>query len=131
MEHNTLVNLQQLVGKVCSIITAKKDLPITRIQGITKDGIFGVDPHHPDLLNFYMFEHIISIHEELELHPDNPAHAEIIQSLEKKQVIPEEDEPVEEKKPNVASFIDINELTNLAKTTRQTYETLDFKQNLR
>lgn len=81
-------------GKVCSIVTASMNRAfdeqisrehfVIRVQDINADGIWGTHPYNNDVVSFFSMAHIISIHEEFELDPSNPEHAEMIKEYEAK-----------------------------------------------
>lgn len=148
--------MQHFVGKVCSIISTSMNRAfdesisrehfVVRIQEISLDGIWGNHPYNEEMVSFFMMSHIISIHEEVELNPSNPEHAQMISDYEEKvghkvkpdvkQLIP----PTQKTKGSIlpilnespmseadnlldmgdSSFVDIESLENLAETTRRT-----------
>jgi hypothetical protein len=104
---------------------------VVLIDEITMDGIWGTHPYNPDLLSFFNMEQVISIHQEIELNPDNPEHAQMIQDYEEKagqELKPDirppaniqEETPSEE--PEGVTFVDIENLEALAENTKRASE---------
>ena len=133
--------MQCFRDKVCSIVTASMnrafDEKISRehfvvlIDEITMDGIWGTHPYNPELVSFFNMEQVISIHQEIELDPDNPEHAQMIQEYEeqsgqelKPDIQPsahtQEETPSEE--PEGMTFVDIENLEALAESTKRASE---------
>lgn len=94
MNHLTIKKIQSLTGRVCSIVTTSMNRAfdeqiarehfVTRIQEVTQDGIWGTHPYNDDMISFYAMDHIVSVHTEVELNPDDPEHAAMIKEYEKK-----------------------------------------------
>ena len=152
MNSKTIQKMQCFRDKVCSIVTASMnrafDEKISRehfvvlIDEITMDGIWGTHPYNPELMSFFNMEHVISIHQEIELDPSNPDHARMIQEYEeesgnelKPDIKPfnqqgtpvdwnngrtQEETPPEE--PEGVTFIDIENLEALAESTKRASE---------
>lgn len=75
--------------------------------------------------------HVISIHEEIELNPDNPEHAKLIKDFEERtgqkaspdiQGEPKEKPSGSEEPEGGMTFVDIDNLEQLAESTRRNYE---------
>lgn len=104
---------------------------VVLIDEITMDGIWGTHPYNPDLLSFFNMQQVISIHQEIELDPDNPEHAQMIQDYEEKtgqELKPDmrppniqEETPSEEPEGGV-TFVDIENLEALAESTKRASE---------
>ena len=94
MKPRTLEHLQYFVGKVCSIVTTSMnrafDEKISRehfvvlVQEVDMDSIWGTHPYNSDLISFFNLEHVISIHQEEVIDPNNPEHMEMIKEYEQK-----------------------------------------------
>tara|TARA_Y100000034_G_C6685917_1_gene301762 strand:- start:169 stop:636 length:468 start_codon:yes stop_codon:yes gene_type:complete len=86
--------VQRFGGKVCSIVTSSMNRSfdeqisrehfVIRVEDIGADGIWGTHPYNQDVVSFFSMNHIISIHEEFELDPNNPEHAQMIKEYEEK-----------------------------------------------
>lgn len=159
MNANTLKHLQHFVGRVCSIISTSMNRAfdekisrehfVIRIQEINAEGIWGTHPYNDEIVSYFAMPHIISIHQEIELDPNNPEHAEMIKEYEKKtgqkvqsdigkfkpKTVMGEDKslPVIEKTPAMeakeasggagdATFVDVQSLEKLAEQSRRTFE---------
>lgn len=157
MTSKTIQNLQYFMGKVCSIISTSMNRSfdesisrehfVVRVQSVTQDGIWGTHPYNEDLLSFFAIQHIISIHQEIELDPLNPEHEEIIKNYENKtgkklegDLKNKENEKTNKNKelpiiqePTIASnesleqegdatFVDIRNLEMLAEKSRRTFQ---------
>lgn len=155
--------MQYFIGKVCSIVATSMNRSfeesisrehfVVRIQEINMDGIWGTYPYNEEMISFFAMQHIISIHQEVELNPANPEHAQMIAEYEKKtgkkvqgdlpQVVKPIDQeapkstlmpvlkelPEPEEAPNTgnATFVDITKLEKMAEFTKRTiaaYEVL-------
>ena len=156
MNANTIKNMQQnYLGKVCSIISTSMNRSfdekisrehfVVRIGEITVDGIWGTHPYNHEMVSFYAMNHIISIHQEIELDPNNPEHAEMIKEYEKKtgkkikpdikknsnkeELLPVlDDVPIsssEDISEGNATFIDIENLEKLAENSRRAFDAHD------
>lgn len=142
MNAKTIQKMQCFRDKVCSIVTASMNRAfnekisrehfVVLVDEITMDGIWGTHPYNPDLLSFFNMLHIISIHQEIELNPDNPEHAQMIQEYEERageelksdmQAPPrtQEETPSEEPEGGV-TFVDIENLEALAENTKRVSE---------
>jgi hypothetical protein len=94
MNGRTLEKMQYFHGKVCSIVTSSMNRAfdeqisrehfVIRIEDIGADGIWGTHPYNQDVVSFFAMPHIISIHEEFEIDPSNPEHADMIKEYEGK-----------------------------------------------
>lgn len=94
MNANTIKKLQALTGRVVSIVTTSMNRAfdekisrehfVVRIEEVGPDGIWGTHPYNEEMISFYAMPHIISVHTEIELDPNNPEHAEMIREYEKK-----------------------------------------------
>ena len=140
----TLERLQKLVGRVCSIVSVamnrsfSEDIArehfVIRIQEINSDGIWGHHPYNPDLVSFFAFPHVVSIHEEVELDPSNPAHRKMIEEYEERtgksaqsdlRGAPKPEELKTEPSQDVQEgsvFVDIEGLERLAAQTKKTFD---------
>lgn len=158
MKPRTIENLQYFVGKVCSIVSTSMnrafDERISRehfvvlIRDIDSDGIWGTHPYNPALVSFFSLEHIISVHEEQVIDPDNPEHAEMIKEYEQKtgkkvqgdlknspQPIPSQENSqllniIQEESPaqseeGDSTFIDIDSLERLAGECQRAFHIQD------
>lgn len=151
MRPKTIEHMQYFVGKVCTIITSQinrhfdekimRDHYAVRVGEVTLDGIWGVHPEH-DIMSFFPMQHIVSIHEELELNMSNPEHKKLVEEYEKKSGkkpdIQYNDEkksllpviekktppPVEDEGDDKVTFVDIEALTNLAKHTKKSFDAM-------
>lgn len=158
----TVQRLRGYIGKVCSIVTVtmnrkfdeniSREHFVVRIQEINEDGIWGQHPYN-DMVSFFHLPHVISIHEELELDPNNPEHAEMIKEYESKlgkkitgdlmapkkqtkqetgdllpviEKSPVYDLPTEDHNTGDASFVDIESLERLAETTKRTFDAYEL-----
>lgn len=134
--------MQNFKDKVCSIISTSMnrsfDEQISRehfvvyVQEITVDGIWGTHPYNEDLISFFAMDHIISIHQEIELNPDNPEHAKMIKEYEDRtgsKAIPdikgtpkETPSNSQEEPDGGVTFVDIDSLEALAESTKKTFD---------
>ena len=164
MNANTIKNMQQnYLGKVCSIISTSMNRSfderisrehfVVRVGEITVDGIWGTHPYNEEMVSFYAMDHIISIHQEVELDPSNPEHLEMIKEYEKKtgqklkpdvgkvykqkensELLPILDSApipeVQEVTEGDATFIDIENLERLAENSRRAFDAYE-KHDLR
>ena len=137
---STIQKLQRFVGCVCSIISiainrsfdeaVAREHFVIRVNEINVDGIWGSHPYNPDLISFFSFPHIISIHEEVELSPDNPEHQKMIQEYEErtgKKIRGDlhgitQSEPSQDTQEGQAVFVDIEGLEKLAAKTKKTFD---------
>lgn len=129
--------------------TAREHFAV-RVEELTLDGLWGTHPYNHEMVSFFSMSHIISLHEEIELNPDNPEHAKMIEDYEKKtgQKIKSDIKkppkkvmqlPVLSETPLVsqddtsgdATFIDIESLERLAENTRRAYAAHDNHNDLR
>lgn len=139
MLSRTIERLQKFVGKVCSIISVAmnrnfeeriaREHFVILVQEINQDGIWGSHPYNPDLISFFAFPHIVSIHEEVELDPNNPEHQKMIKEYEdkvgKKPNNDLKDIPQITKKSvqqDTSVFVDIEGLEKLAEQTKKTFD---------
>ena len=104
---------------------------VVRVQEITPDGIWGTHPYNHEMVSYYAMNHIISIHQEIELDPNNPEHAQMIQDYEQRKgttiqpdIIGSPKETPSEESEGAMTFVDIENLEQLAETTRRNFETL-------
>lgn len=164
MTPKTIQQLQYYVGKVCSIVTTSMNRAfdevisrehfVIRVQTINVDGIWGTHPYNDELISFFALPHIISIHQEVELDPNNPEHAQMIKEYEEKtgeklesdlkskpkaqkksqttDLLPvieltetSTSEPVETSAGN-ATFVDIGSLESLAEQSKRIFDAQDF-----
>lgn len=141
MNSKTIQKMQCFRDKVCSIVTVSMnrafDEKISRehfvvlIDEITMDGIWGAHPYNPELVSFFNMDKVISIHQEIELDPDNPEHAQMIQEYEEKaghELKPDIPVPANVQKetppeePEGVTFVDIENLEALAESTKRASE---------
>jgi hypothetical protein len=145
----TIERLQKFVGRVCSVVSVAMNRSfdesiarehfVIRVQEISPDGIWGSHPYNPDLVSFFALPHVISIHEELELNPDNPEHQRMIQEYEERtgkkiqsdlRGAPKQEElksePSQETQEGQAIFVDIEGLEKLAAQTKRTFDAYDL-----
>ena len=88
MNSKTIQKLQYFVDKVCTIMTTSinrsfdenlsREHFVIRIESICSDGIWGIHPYNTSLISFFKLDQVISIHEEVELDPENAQHSEEI-----------------------------------------------------
>ena len=139
MNSKTIEQLQYFIGKVCTVLTkpVNRDFDelrarehfVARINTITTDGIWGIHPHS-DMVTFYQWEGVIGICEEIELDPNNPEHAQMIQEYEEKtgkkldSDLTSQNETKEDTSPlsQEVPFVDISQLENLAAETKLRYD---------
>lgn len=122
---------------------------VIRVQEINSDGIWGSHPFNDGLASFFFLPHVVSIHEEVELDPKNPEHAEMIREYEettgqkvssdiRQPPAPQKtlDLPVLDESPGPdfgvsddsqgdTTFVDIASLERLAETSRRIYAAYD------
>lgn len=159
MKSTTVQQFQHFVGKICSIITTAMNRSfseqvarehfVVRVESISPDGIWGSHPYNPQLVSFFAMPHVISIHQELELNPEIPEHAELIKQLEKtgsdtsgdlkvkspempkpKSILPVIQQPKQlpvpdESETGNATFVDIKSLELLAEKSRRVFQAQD------
>jgi hypothetical protein len=157
MTSNTIKELQYFVGKVCSVVTTSmnrnfdetisREHFVIRVQTINADGVWGTHPYNDDLVSFFTTQHVISIHEEVELDSNNPEHASMMKEYEErtgeklesdiKAKVKAKNKPQQETLPIIekkeaeqdqqgdASFVDIFSLESLAEQSRRTFEAQD------
>lgn len=162
MKPRTLEHLQYFIGKVCSIVTTSMnrsfDEKVSRehfvvlIQEIDSEGIWGTHPYNSDLVSYFNVEHVISIHQEEVIDPENPEHIKMIKEFEEKtgkkvngdlknspqiEVAPKVEKKdllnILQQKPPVlsdpstgdATFVDIENLERLAENTRRAFDEYD------
>lgn len=151
--------MQYFIGKVCSIISnsmnrsfneqISREHFVVRIEEINVDGVWGTHPYNQEMISFFAMSHIISIHQEVELDPNNPEHAEMIKEYENKsgqKIKPDlkknnvtqkktEALPIIEESPvfdvgysntGDSSFVDITSLERLAEQTKRTFDAYDY-----
>lgn len=152
MNSKTLQHLHYFKDKVCTIITtgmnrnfneeiAREHFAV-RVGDISVDGIWGTHPYNIELVSFFKWDHIISIHREYEIDPEDPEHAKIIEEYKQKTgesvksdlkedqpaaknalpVLSEKETPVTPKGTGDANFIDLDSLENLAESTRRAFK---------
>ena len=160
MNGRTLERMQYFVGKVCSIVTSSMnrsfDEQVNRehfvimVEDIGADGLWGTHPYNDELVSFFAINHIISIHQEFELDPNNPEHAEMIKEYEEKSGKKLESDIRKHKKAEPASnglniieskgtplpdpaedkggltFVDIASLEKLAEHTKKSFAAKDI-----
>ena len=142
MNTKTLQSLQNsFIGKVCSIFTPatnrmfseeySREHYVIRVTDISTDGIWGSHPGNGKI-SFFPMSYVISIIEEIELHPDNPEHQKLIQEYEQKSGKKiQSDIPSMQKKEKQEEqqlpFVDILALEKLAAFTKDQYNQLNGK----
>ncbi len=153
MNSKTLERLNYFMGKVCSILTSPvnrqfdelraREHFVIRVREITSDGIWGTHPSS-QMVSFFPAAHIIGIAEEIELDPNNPEHAQMMQEYEQhtgqkvqsdiqptsvqKEAAPEpepEPDPDPDPDPDQVPFVDITNLEKLAAQTKSQYDQSD------
>lgn len=141
MNGKTLEKMKYFEGKVCSIVTASMNRSfdeqisrehfVVRVQDVNPDGIWGTHPYNHDMVSYYSMNHIISIHQEIELDPNNPEHAQMIKDYEERTGVtaepdihgtPKEKPPEPESSEGSVAFVDIENLEELAESTRRNFE---------
>ncbi len=155
MQPKTISTLQYYVNKVCSIVTTSMNRSfdeqlsrehfVIRVSAITVDGIWGTHPYSEELVSFFNLQHVISIHQEIELDPKNPDHSKMIADHEQKtgkklegdlklkspsksndplKVIekPIESPVSDEAETGDATFIDIEQLELLAEKSKKSFD---------
>ena len=145
MKPSNLNSLKYFKGKVCTIFMPTSSLPFDeetarqhftlRVQDVDPEGLWGTNLT-TDTVSFFRWQHIMAIQQELELNPEDPKHAELIQHYEQKQeqqVEPaapactgcgsQSDVPAASQ-PGDATFINIDSLTQLARQTRHSYDNM-------
>jgi len=135
--------MQYFVGKVCSILTTPvnrqfdelraREHFVVRIREITSDGIWGTHPSS-QMVSFFHDAHIIGVAEEIELDPNNPEHALMLQEYEKQtgkklksDIIPMAQLPTQEKTApelDQVPFVDISNLEKIAAQTKSQYDSI-------
>ena len=166
MSPKTIQQLQYYVGKVCSIVTTSMnrafDEQISRehfviiVQTINSDGRWGVHPYNQELVSFFTLQHIISIHQEIELNDKNSEHSAMIkeyeertgkkiqgdlkiqsntsESTKKRELLPILDEKQvtepEELNPDDVTFVNIKNLEQLATTSKNIFDLEDKNKKL-
>lgn len=153
MKPRTLEHLQYFIGKVCSIVSTSMnrafDETISRehfvvvVEEIDADGIWGTHPYNSELISYFSLAHVISIHEEFKLDPNNPEHVDMIKEFEQKtgkkaqgdlKSVPKpqpllnvisEKPPAAETTAGDATFVDIESLERLAEDTRRAFTQYD------
>jgi hypothetical protein len=145
----TIEALQYFKGKTCTIITRpinrqfdetrSREHFVVDIRDINRECVWGTHPYN-GTVSFFPMNQIISIQEEVVLDPvNNPAHRKMIEEYEKetgkkvvsdvsphlaptvtappKPVVKEETPP-----PEGEAFVDIKRLTQLARQTKEGYD---------
>lgn len=120
----TIEHCQIFVGKVCTIFLPPINRNFTENQNIDHfalrvievnvDGVWGSNANN--MVSFFPWDHIMLIQQELELDPNNPEDAKILNNFNK----PAPQPPVEEK-----PFVDIRKLSRLAEDTKKAHDALD------
>lgn len=144
MQAKTIARLQRFVGKVCSVISSPinrhfeemiaREHFVVRVDEINPDGIWGAHPYNPDLVSFFALPHVVSVHEEVELNPNNPEHKRMIEEYEERtgkklhsdlKGEPTETPSQEESEEGGMAFVDIESLEKLAEQTKRTFDARD------
>ena len=93
---------------------------IVRVQEIDVDGVWGATLA-TGTVSFFAMEHVMSIQEELELNPDIPEHAKLIEEYAaESEGIKQSVKTEKRDKP----FVNIESLTKLTSQAKQTYESM-------
>jgi len=143
MNGRTLERMKHFVGRVCSIVSTSMNRSfdeqiarehfVVRVQEVTPDGIWGCHPYNDEMISFFAMLHIISIHQEIELDPSNPEHAEMIREYEEKSGkkassdlhgSPKEKPSVPQEQEGGMTFVDIEHLERLADSSRKAFDNL-------
>lgn len=143
MNSRTIERLQYFVGKVCSVISTAmnrnfderiaREHFVVRVAEINSCGIWGTHPYNSELVSFFNLSHLISIHEETELDPNNEEDIKVLKDYEDKTGAKLEGDlmnnpPIRDKKEeppeegSESAFIDIQSLEKLAESTRITLD---------
>ena len=145
MLSTTTANLRKLVGQVCSIVcvasnrifdevTAREHY-VVRIVDINQDGVWGHHPYNNELFSFFAMEQIVSIHQEVELNPNNPEHLRMIEEYEQRtgtklksdlRGAPDTKEEPSQEDQEGGIFVDIESLEKLAAQTKKTFDMYDL-----
>lgn len=157
MNTQTIKHLQYFIGKVCSIISTSMNRSfdekisrehfVVRVSKVDADGVWGVHPYNSELISFFALPHIISIHQEIELDPNNPEHKEMIEEYQNRTgkelkpdlipvktsepkdllpVIDNKKSPTEQNSVGDATFVDIANLEALAAQSKKTFDAEDY-----
>jgi hypothetical protein len=151
MNSTTIKELKYFEDKVCTIITTSMNRSfeesisrehfVVRVRSVTPDGIWGEHPYNPTVLSYFCINHMISIHQEVELDPKNKDHAKMMNDFEEKTstklkgdlqpVIKKMELPIIEASPEPeadgdAEFIDIATLEKLVVHTKRTFDAQDL-----
>lgn len=94
LKAKTIEKLKYFEGKVCTIITNSinrnfneqiaREHFVINVGDVSSDGIWGTHPYNHELVSYFAMPHIVSIHEESILDPNNPEHARMIAEFEEK-----------------------------------------------
>ena len=141
MNGKSLARMKYFEGRVCSVVTTSMNRSfdekisrehfVIRVDEINPDGVWGTHPYNQDMVSFFAMPHIISIHEEIELNPNNPEHAKLIQEYEERngmkatpdiQGQPKEKPPGPEEPEGGMTFVDLDQLEALAEDTKRNFE---------
>ncbi len=144
----TIEHMQYFVGKVCTIFTPpinrefdelrSREHFVVKIEEINSDGIWGTHPYR-GTVSFFPISYLTLIQEEQLIDPNNPEHQQMIKEYEKKSgkkvmsdvspnLVPKLKETTSVKPEVEASFVDVAQLTALAKETKRSYTLLDIAQ---
>ena len=151
MKVQTIEHLQYFLGKVCSIITTAMNRSfdetiarehfVIRVKEVNLDGIWGTHPYNDEMISFFSINHIISIHQEVEIDPSNPEHIELLNEYEAKtgkKVKSDMQTKTPKSKPlNIVekpieigegdtTFVDIASLEKLAESTKKMLDAQEF-----
>ena len=161
MKSTTIQKLQQrFIGKVCSVVSTamNRDFDenicrehfVIKVTDIDQDGIWGEHPYNQEMVSFFSIEHLISIHEEQVIDPNNPKHKEMLEEAKEKfgetpkgdlrdspdkkapSKLPVFDQDAEAyKKDHDSMFVDIDMLSAIAEKSRETFDAEDkFKEGM-
>lgn len=92
MRVSTIENLKYFIGKICTILVTpinrtfdeatNREHFVVRVRDINDDGIWGTHPFNSEMVSYFTFPHVVSIHEEVVLDPNNPDHARMLKEFE-------------------------------------------------
>lgn len=132
ISHQNIKYLQEYyTGKICSVFLNSLERSIlTEIRNIDSDGVWGQHPENRTAL-FIPMSQIAMIAEEVVLDPSNPKDAEIIDDYKRRNNIEASDTPIVSRSggdsqvaDSEVAFVDISQLSNLAKQTKLNYDNL-------
>ena len=141
MNGKTLAKMKYFEGRVCSVVTTSMNRSfdekisrehfVVRVEDVSPDGVWGTHPYNHEMVSFFSMPHIISIHEEIELNPENPEHAKLIQEYEERNKVkakpdiigePREKPPEPSGSEGGMTFVDLDQLEELAEGTKRNFD---------